>query len=192
MTKLMIALLVVAVPALAEDKKPAAAPALEQAAMQMPAPSKEFEALMKKFEGDWKCDSKMPAGSMGPGTPEMTTKTIVKISKEKDMNGMWYRGMYNMPKTKSMPGMNGTFMMGWEPGTKQVLVSSFDSMGGASLGTGTASADTLTYASEGFMMGQKAKLRETMTFTDAKTAFHKIEADMGKGFQPMGEDSCKK
>jgi hypothetical protein len=64
-------------------------------------------------------------------------------------------------------------------------------MGGMSSGTGTASGDTLTFNSDGYMMGSKVKIRETMQKGD-KTISHKFEVDMGKGFQPMGEDVCKK
>ena len=42
------------------------------------------------------------------------------------------------------------------------------------------------------MMGQKVKMRETMSKKGDKEVEHTFEIDMGKGFQPMGTDSCKK
>jgi hypothetical protein len=41
-------------------------------------------------------------------------------------------------------------------------------------------------------MGQKVKIRESMTRGPDKGAGHNMEVDMGKGFQLMGEDTCKK
>ena len=38
----------------------------------------------------------------------------------------------------------------------------------------------------------KTKVRETMVRKDPKTVEHTFELDMGKGFQPMGVDVCKK
>ena len=42
------------------------------------------------------------------------------------------------------------------------------------------------------MMGTKIKTRETMGKKSDKEGFHKFEIDMGKGFIPFGEDTCKK
>ena len=50
----------------------------------------------------------------------------------------------------------------------------------------------ITFAEDGYMMGMKVKMRETMTKKSAKEASHKYEVDMGKGFQAVGEDTCKK
>ncbi len=42
------------------------------------------------------------------------------------------------------------------------------------------------------MMGMKTKTREIMQRKSDKEISHKFEVDMDKGFQPMGEDVCKK
>jgi hypothetical protein len=42
------------------------------------------------------------------------------------------------------------------------------------------------------MMGMKVETRETMTKVDPKNVTHEMEVDRGKGFQTMGEDTCKK
>ena len=175
----------------AHAKKEGAAPAEGGAAMPMPKPSPEWEALMKSMEGSWKCETTMPAGSMGPGSPEMKMPTTVKIKKDKDLGGFFMVGSFESKKTKTMPGMKGNFTMGVPDG--KTLVSMFtDNMGNASYATGPLAADGGTITGEGFMMGAKVKVRETVQKKSDKEMFHKVEMDMGKGFMPAGEDSCKK
>jgi hypothetical protein len=167
----------------AEPAAPAAPPA-------MPTPSKELEAFMKGFEGSWKCDTKFAAGSMGPGSPEMTGKSTVKFKKE--FAGFSWHGDYSIPKSKAMPAMSGVLQISYDPGTNHVVLVGYDSMGSAFFGSGAIAGDTLVVNEDGYMMGMKMKLRETMTKRGPKEAYHKYEADMGKGFQMMGEDTCKK
>jgi hypothetical protein len=172
-------------------KEGAAAPAEGGAAMAMPKPSPEWEALMKSMEGNWKCETTMPANAMGPGSPEMKMPTTVKIKKDKDLGGFFLVGNFESKKTKTMPGMKGTFSMGVPDG--KTLVSNFmDNMGNTSHATGPLTADGGTITGEGFMMGQKVKVRETVQKKGEKEMFHKVEMDMGKGFMPAGEDACKK
>ncbi|HXI57529.1 MAG TPA: DUF1579 family protein [Polyangia bacterium] len=174
-------------PAAAAPAPAATAPAAAPPAA--PSPSPELEAFMKGFEGNWKCDTKFAANAFGPGSPELAVKSSVKI--KKDLNGFWYRGEYEMKKTKTTPAMKGYFFIGYDPGTKQALITGMDTMGGLASGTGNITGDSATFVEEGFMMGQKVKSREVMEKKD-KGVTHKFELDMGKGFQPMGEDNCKK
>jgi hypothetical protein len=170
----------------------AAAPAAG-AAPAAPTPSPELDTLYKGLEGSWKCDTTMAAGSMGPSSPELKMKSMVKISKAKDLAGMWYRGEYEIKKSKTNPGFKGTFMLGYDAMSKAGLNVSYDNMGGASLATANSpSGDTITFVGESYTMGQKMKTRETMTKKSPKEVEHKIEADMGKGFQLLGTDDCKK
>lgn len=164
---------------------PAAAPAAP-----MPAPSKDLEAFMKGFEGHWHCDTKFAAGSMGPGSPEMAAKTTVKIKKE--FGGMSWHGEYSLPKSKTMPAMSGVFQIAHDSGSNQATIIGYDSMGSSFLGTGPISGESVTFVEDGFMMGAKTKIRETMAKKSPKEVSHIYEVDMGRGFQPMGEDSCKK
>ncbi len=185
----------------AEDKAPAAkpaaaapaaapaAPAAAPAAPPMPKPSAELEAYMKPFEGSWKCDTKFAPNAFGPGSPEMNVKSTVKIKKELD--GFWYRGEYELKKTKTMPGFKGYFFIGYDPGSKQALITSVDAMGGLATGSGPITGDSATFVEDGYMGGAKIKSREVMEHKD-KGAYHKFEVDFGKGFQLMGEDNCKK
>jgi hypothetical protein len=165
---------------------PAAAPAAPPAP---PTPAPELVAFAKNFEGNWKCDSKFPAGAMGPGSPEMTGKSTVSI--KKDLNGFWYKGLYEIKKSKTLPGMKGQFSMGYDTGSKQVLLSGTDSMGSGWFAGGPIQGDSVTTVGEMYMMGMKSKVRESMSKKD-KEVFHKLEIDMGKGFQTVGEDTCRK
>ena len=180
--------------AVAQDKaaKPAgpapAAAAVGGAGMGSPKPSPELDAAYKGMEGSWKCDTTFAANAMGPGSPEMKLKTTIKFKKE--LGGFWYRGDYDSKKTKEFPGAQGTVYLGQDG--KQLLTANVDGMGGMSSGTGVLTGDTITFSEEGYMMGQKVKVRETLQKKSDKEVVHKFEVDMGKGFQPMGEDACKK
>jgi hypothetical protein len=197
----VVSLLVASSLAFAQDKAakpaagaPAAAPAPGGAApaagapMTPPKPSPELDAAYKGMEGNWKCDTTFAANAMGPGSPEVKAKTTIKF--KKDLGGFWYRGDYEVKKTKDFPGMKGTVYLGQDG--KQLLTTNIDATGGMTSGTGTASGDTVTFTEEGHMMGQKVKTRETLLKKSDKEIVHKFEVDMGKGFQPMGEDDCKK
>jgi hypothetical protein len=178
-------------PAGAAAPPPAAAPPAAGAPAGPPKPAKEFEDFMKGFDGSWKCETKWAAGAMGPGSPEVTGKSNVKF--KKDLDGFFYRGDYEVKKQKGIPmNFKGTFYLGYDPGGAQLVVSAMDNMGGASFGTGKIEGDKVTYVSDGFMMGQKVKAREVLGKTGPKEGFHTMEIDMGKGFQPFGEDRCKK
>jgi hypothetical protein len=166
----------------------AAAPAAPAAP---PAPPAEVDQLFKSYEGNWKCDTTFPAGAFGPSSAELKVKTEVKIKKEP--GGYWYKGEYKMKKTKTNPEMAGTFLLGYDAGSKSVVSVNYNLMGGYALEHGTGgTAEKVSYSGEGVAMGQKIKVRETMSQKDAKNIEHSMEMDMGKGFQPMGTDVCKK
>ena len=146
---------------------------------------------MKPFEGSWKCETKFFANAMGPGSPEMTVKS--KVAFKKELGGMFYRGDYETKKQKGFDmSMKGIFYIGYDPGSQQVIVTGVDGAGGAAFGTGKITGDTVTYVSEGYMMGAKTKMREVMGKKSDKEGFHKFDIDTGKGFIPFGEDTCKK
>lgn len=167
-------------------------PAIAQQPVEAPAPSKEFEAFMRSIEGTWKCETKRVAGAAGPDSAETMVKSTIKISKDKDMGGMWYRGDHTIAKSKAAAEKRGVFLMGWDPAGKQVLVSTYSNSGNAALGFGSISGTVLVASGEGYMGGQRTKYQETLTRSDDGTLVQKFEADTGKGMQPMGENSCKK
>jgi hypothetical protein len=174
----------------------AVAQAQEPAAGAPPAPPKpapELVEYMKDLLGTWTCTTTFAPGAFGPGSPEVKATSKVKMSKEGALGGFFYKGEYSVPKSKTVPmAFNGIFYLGYDPGSKQILNVSMDNTGAAYLGAGPLSGNVATWTGEGYMMGAKAKVRETMTKTDAKNVTHKFEVDMGKGFAPMGEDVCKK
>lgn len=186
-----------AAPAPAAGAKPAPATAATPAAQpsaaapEMPKPAPELDAAFKFFDGTWKCETKLPAGAMGPGSPELISKSVVKF--KKSLNGFYYQGEYEMKKSKNAAGFKGVMYIGYQAGAKLYTITSSDDMGGAEYATSPGFAgDTIAFSGEGYMMGQKVKVRETMTKKGEKEAGHKFEVDMGKGFQSMGEDTCKR
>jgi hypothetical protein len=187
----------VAAPAAAPAAKgpaaaPAAAPAAKPAGPPPPAtPAPEVESLFKGYAGSWKCDSTMPAGAVGPGSPEAKGKSEVKIVK--DLGGFWYKGDFKMKKTKTMPGFEAAFLLGWDPMAKTAVNVSYDSQGGFTIEHGPgATPESITFTGDGQMMGMKTKIRETMTKKSDKNVVHTFELDMGKGFQLVDTDDCKK
>jgi hypothetical protein len=158
-----------------------------------PTPSPELDTLFKGYAGNWKCDTTIVAGSMGPGSPEQKTTATVKIKKDDELSNFWYRGEYQVKKTKTFPGMRAGFMLGYDPGSKTAIFMAADNMGGNVNATGTgATPDGVTFTGEALMMGQKVKVKETMTRKSDKQVEHTTEVDMGKGFQPFFTDLCKK
>jgi hypothetical protein len=186
----------IALSAHAADKAPAptaapAAAAPTAAPAGPPKPAPEVDALFKAYEGSWKCDSTFAAGAMGPGSPEMKAKTEVKIKKEP--GGFWYKGEFKMKKSKTMPELDFTFVMGYDGAAKAPVSVSYDNLGSFFVEHGPGStADKIVFVGDGAMMGMKLKSRETMTMKDPKTVEHVFEADMGKGLQTFGTDVCKK
>ena len=155
-----------------------------------PKPSPELDAFMKGFDGTWKCDSKMFANAMGPGSPEMTGKSTVKF--KKDLDGFFWRGEFDMKKTKTVPAMKGVFYVGYDPGSQKFLITAVDNGGGFGNGAGTVEGETVTFMGENTWGGKKMKTRETMGKTGPKEGFHKLEVDTGSGFAPFAEDTCKR
>jgi hypothetical protein len=172
---------------------PPAAGVPATAAPAMPAPAPELAEFMKDVLGSWSCNTTFPAGAMGPGSPEVKVNVKVKFSKDQALGGFFYKGEYKMTKSKEMPmAFAGLFYMGYEPASKQVTNVAVDNTGAVSMGVGPLTATTASWSGEGYMMGKKVKTRETMTKDGPKQLTHKMEVDMGKGFQVMGEDVCKK
>jgi len=186
----IVTAIALAMPAAAQ--KPAAAPpaAAPAAAPPAPAPSKELEAFMKGFEGTWHCDTKFPAGAMGPGSPETMTKATATI--QRDFGGMSWHGHVDVQAAKGVPALTAVVQIGWEPGTKQATIVSYDSMGSVLLGIGPLSGESVTFAEQEYTMGMKVKSREIFTKKGPKELFHAADIDMGQGFQRVGEDVCRK
>jgi hypothetical protein len=180
--------------ATAEDKKAAPAKAGDKSAAAAnagpPKAAPEFVGATKYFIGSWSCDGKMPAGPWGPEA-KMTSKLGFKM----DMNNFWMildgeqKSMGAQPMTMSFRGNNS-----YDPSTKKLMRMDYDSMGGIMhMSSPGWEGNKLVFSGEGMMMGQKMKIRHTMTKksdTEFASAFETAGAD-GK-FSPMGDDVCKK
>ena len=156
-----------------------------------PTPAPEVDQLFKGYEGSWKCESTFNAGAFGPGSPETKVKSDVKI--KKDPGGFWYQGEYKVKKSKMMPEFGATFISATTRPRRSPSTSRYRQHGRV-LGRARTRRDArqLTFTGEQTGMGMKMKVKETMTKKDAKTVEHTFEVDMGKGFQQMGVDLCKK
>ena len=175
----------------ADDKKGGgkSAPA-DKAAMGPPKAAPEFIAATKYFLGSWKCDGKMAAGPWGPEAPATT-----KLGFKMEMNDFFMaidgdqKTMGAQPMTMTFRGMNG-----YDPMTKKFMRNDYDSMGGyVAFSSPGWEGDKMVFNGDGMMMGQKMKLRHTMTKrgdTEFTSTFEVIGPD-GK-VMPMGEDVCKR
>ncbi len=155
-----------------------------------PPPPPELDAFMKPFDGSWRCDTKFAANAFGPGSPELTGKSTVRFRKE--LEGHFWKGEYDLKKSKTNPAMKGIFYVGYDTVANKFLITGVDSGGGFGTGTGTAEGETVTFLGEQTFAGKKLKVRESLGKTGPKAGFHRIEVDMGAGFVPFVEDTCKK
>jgi len=145
---------------------------------------------MQGFEGKWKCETKFPAGSTGPGSLAMIAKTDITIKKEFD--GFSWHGEFKLAKTITTSATSGVFQIGYAAGPKQATFLSYDSVGSAMMGAGALAGDSVTFNEEGFLKGGKVKVRETLAKKGPRKIHHKVEVDQGKGYQTMAEDTCTK
>jgi hypothetical protein len=134
----------------------------------------------------------MPAGVGGPGSAEIPYKSTVKL--KRDLGGFWIAGEYEIKKSKTTPGAQARFFIGFEPRTKQFISASFDSLGGMDRGGAPGlQGNALALTGSGTVNGMKVQTRSTLTFTKpGKELDYRFELDRGQGFQVVGEDSCKK
>jgi hypothetical protein len=174
-------------PALAAPSKPGVTPAAPPA---QNFPPKELEAFMKSLEGSWKCDTKFPAGSMGPGSQPLSAKTDITIKKE--FGGFAWHGEFKLAKTASTSATSGVFQISYAAGAKQATFLSYDSVGSAMMGAGALVGDAVTFAEEGFLKGVKVRVRETLAAKGPRKLYHKVEIEQGNGYRTMAEDTCSK
>jgi hypothetical protein len=179
--------------AAAQAPPPAATPAPAPGGAPPPPakPPADLEAAFKFFDGSWRCETRFAANAFGPGSPEMTTGSTVKF--KKDYDGYFYRGEYEIRKSKGMPGFRATLFLGYQPGAHLFTLTAVDTAGATELATSPGfEGDTITFTGQTYMNGLAVKVRESMTKRGAKEVLHKIEIDGGKGLQPVGEDTCKR
>jgi hypothetical protein len=149
-----------------------------------------LEGFMKAFEGNWKCETKFAAGSLGPGSLPPVATTEVSIKKQ--FGGYAWHGEFKLAKTATTAATSGVFQIGYAAGPKQATFLSYDSVGSAMMGVGRLAGDSVTFAEEGFLKGVKVKVRETLATRGPRKTYHKVEIEQGNGFQTIVEDTCSK
>jgi hypothetical protein len=174
----------------APAKAPAAGAPAAAAPAGPPKPAPEFITQTKYFLGKWKCEGMMPAGPMGPEAKQATN-----LNFKMDL-GDFYLIVDGDMKVESKPPMKMTFkgINGYDAMAKKFTRADFDSMGNMMHMTSAGwEGDKMVFTGEGMMMGQKVKMKHTMTKksdTEMTSAFEQAGAD-GK-WMPAGEDTCKK
>jgi hypothetical protein len=156
-----------------------------------PAPAPEFTSAAKYFVGNWKCDSSMPAGAWGPGGKGTST-----LAFKFDMGDMWMNLDGDMKMADPKAPMHMTFrgLAGYDPTTKKIMRMDWNSSGATMhLSTAGWTGDKLVFEGDGMMMGQKMKLRHTITKKNDTEWTGTMETAGADGkWTPMGEDTCKK
>lgn len=168
----------------AAEKKAGPSPAPVAA----PKPPPELDQL-KFFEGNWRCDGKVPAGPMGP---EHGYKSTFKV--RKDLDGFWYVADYEQKKSKDNPlPIRARVYLGYDGGTKKYVLGGYDNFGGlvneASPGW---ESDRMIAAGDGTAMGQKVGFRDTFTKKGERELIWLGEMKMGKDWVVIGNDVCKR
>lgn len=177
----------------AQTKTPADGGAAAAAAEPLPPPAPELASFMKELLGNWTCITTFAPTAMGPDTPEIKTSSKIKLSKDPTLGGFFYRADYTIAKGKGMPaGISGFLQLGYDAILKLAISIGADNMGTASLGTGPLTETSVSWSGESHVMGMKMKFRETFTKTAPKQMTNVFEVDIGKGFEKMGENVCKR
>jgi hypothetical protein len=157
-------------------------------------PSPQVETFFKAWEGEWKCDSALLAGALGPGKAAATTKATFNVRRE--TTGFWYRGEYAREGTKTVPPIQAVMVVGYDAGTKAPFGFRYDNWGTVALETTAgATPEKQVFVGDAHMTGapgMKAKFRDTMTLKSQSEMEHAFEMDTGKGFQLMATDVCRK
>jgi Protein of unknown function (DUF1579) len=188
--------------ALAQAPKPAAAPTTPAAAPAVPPaapahqpgpppgapkPPGELDQL-KWMEGNWRCEGKAPAGPMGPEHPYKSTMRV-----KRDLDGFWYTSEYEQKKSKENPvAIKARSFIGFDPVAKKVVSVGVDNMGGALQLTGTIEGDKVSNLGEGSVGGQKVGFKEVISKTGDRGLTWHGELRLGKDWQVVGDDVCKR
>jgi hypothetical protein len=158
----------------------------EVAAAQAPAPV--AETFFQSYEGTWKCETTRAVSPQAPATKAEVTITI-----KKEAGSPWYRGDYDLKKTKSVVPLQAVFMFRYDAAAKAPVMVRYDTAGSATLQTAPgATPDKQVFVGDALAMGKTLKVRDTMTSKGSKEMEHTFELDQGKGFQLMSTDVCKK
>jgi hypothetical protein len=170
----------------AQDKPAGGAP-------PAPVPAPELAGL-KPLAGSWSCQGVAPAGSMGPGSPEVKYQSSFKVTALH--GGFGYELAYAQKKSKDHPmRFEGAWNTGWDASRKKLAWFWLDNMGDVGAQTSPPwEGDTLVIEGEGAALGRHALLRDTFTRKGDKQLHWKgeLKPDGAPGWITIGEDDCKK
>ena len=173
-----IAALLVAAPALAEDKPPSP----PKAAAEM--------SQLSYLTGTWNCSGKTFANPFGP---EHATEGTAHG--RMSLNGFRLELHYDESKTAANPTpFHVLQVVGFQRAHGVFVSSCFDSMGGTCEQASTGwKGDTLVFEGSGFMMGEKTGARDTFTKVSAAELKHKGEFQGADGkWMTTDEETCKR
>ena len=115
-------------------------------------------------------------------------KTRSKMTIRREVGGFAYSGEYQMPKTKTFPGMRGRMLWTYDPSAKKFYQLAVDDTGGTTRGESDGLKDgKMVWSEEGTMMGKPTKSTTTITGLGKKTI--EIQFDAG---DMKGTDRCRK
>lgn len=159
-------------------------------------PALELERL-KPLEGDWTCKGVVPAGAMGPGSPE--AKYTSSFAIKQAWNGFSYTVTYD--QKESSPAYSGAWNVAWDGTRKKLLFFWLDVAGNVGLETADNwKGDALVVQGEGFVpagfvpaaIAGKAGFRDTFT-RKGETGMHwkgELKFHGMKTWTTIGDDEC--
>lgn len=176
-----VGLSLLALPALAEEKAPPAAP--------KPAPPKPAAQLdqLKLFLGNWKCTGKQLATPMFGPEHAFTASAAAKL----EADGFWQQFTYEEKKAKDHPGLKLTGLWGYDQGGKRFVRAAGSSQGGWDSATSVGwSGDKMVWT--GDLSGPTGRMPFRQTFTrkgDKEWSF-RFELNAQGSWVPLTEVSC--
>jgi len=172
---------------------PSAAPPRGPASGGVPVagPPPEIGEAFKFLEGTWKCEVRFSADAFGAGSPPMAATATLKV--KRDLDGFFYRGEYEIKKTKTMPAFRALIYLGHQPAVRLYTLTLLDSAGSLELATSPGFAvDEIAFQGEAYSRGRRIQARETLTKRGPTAFSRKTELEVGKGLQVIADDTCKR
>jgi uncharacterized protein DUF1579 len=142
------------------------------------------------MSGTWTCSGKTLASPMGPAHPTEAT-----VSVRPELAGRWMVSHYReKPTAQNTMPIEGDEYWGYDSAEKKWDRIAIDNMGGWAAGDANDwQGNTITWLSEGMVMGSKAKFRDTFTKRSDREVFYKGEMQDAAGkWAEAWETTCRK
>lgn len=154
-----------------------------------PKADEAFTAGTKYMLGGWKCTGTQPAGPWGE-----EDKYTAKLSFKMELGGFWMSVEGDQKMSKSPMKWMFRGLVGYDAAGKKFTRIDYDNMGNLMHLSSTGwDGDKMVFDGDGMMMGQKMKIRHTMTKKGDKEFTSVFEAAGPDGkFATMADESCKK